>query len=149
MDHFNNPKFKSLIAAIINEYLSKNYTSKDFIVSGNKLFAEIIAIENNPAEFKWYREVKTRYNGQVHKITAASLTKLMKDGGDEPECIDKLNQVMKTAVATIRDLIIKQKPTMKVHWMKVLRSGYRNIKRLRQIQKLHREFLAGLVNWIE
>ena len=39
MDYFNNPKFKELpTAAVVNETLTKHYSSADFIKSGNELF---------------------------------------------------------------------------------------------------------------
>ena len=115
MDHFYNPKFRELpTAAIINEHLVKNYSNPEFIKSGNALFAKVMAVENTPAEFKWYLEkLKTRYNSQVHKITASSLTKLIKEGGDETENVEKLNDVMKSALATIDS----------IHQVKTYREG--------------------------
>jgi len=110
MDYFNDPKFKELpTIAVIEEYLNKNYSKEDFIKEGKELFIEILAIDTNLTEFKWYVEkLKKRYNDQVQRICAANLVRFIKEGGDEDDRIIKINEIIKNTVVTI-DSIHKSK----------------------------------------
>jgi len=110
MGYFNNPKFKELpTMAIIEEYLTTNYTQESFIKSGKELFGEILNLNTNPSEFKWHIDkFKTRYNDQVQRSCVLSAIKLIRDGEDDPKRIEKVNKIIQDSVITI-DSIYKTK----------------------------------------
>ena len=103
MDYFNNPKYKELpTVAVIEEYLSTKYTQKEFIAAGIELFNDIAALETNPTEFKWHMEkLKVRFNDQVQRSLVHSALKLIKDGDDDPNRIEKVNKIIQDSVTTI------------------------------------------------
>ncbi|MFA5023373.1 MAG: DnaB-like helicase C-terminal domain-containing protein [Patescibacteria group bacterium] len=110
MDYFNNPKFKELpTLSIISEYLEKKYSQESFIKAGKELFENILALETNESEFKWYLEkLKTRFNDQVQRSCVSNAIKLIRDGENDDNRIEKVNQIIKDAVVTI-DSINKSK----------------------------------------
>lgn len=103
MDYFNNPKFKELpTLGVVEEYLKKNYSQESFINSGKELFKEISELDANPSEFKWNVEkLKVRYNDQVQRVCAANITKLIREGSESNENVDKINDIIKSTVVTI------------------------------------------------
>jgi len=110
MDYFNNPKFKELpTAAVIEEYLTINYSQESFIKAGKELFGEILLLESNPSEFKWYMEkLKVRYNDQVQRSCVSNAIKLIRDSEDDPKRVEKVNKIIQDSVITI-DSIYKTK----------------------------------------
>ncbi len=109
IDHFTNPKFKEIPTGnIIEEFLTKNYSDTSFILNGMKLFHEVRTIDLDPAEFTWYLDkLKVRYNDQVQRSCASGMVRLIKEGGDSEERVEKVNEVMRKSIVTI-DAINKQ-----------------------------------------
>ena len=106
MDYFNNPKFKELpTTSVIEEYLNKNYSQESFITDGKELFKEISELDANPAEFKWNIEkLKTRYNDQVQRVCAANITKMIREGGESNERVEKVNEIIRNTITTIDNI---------------------------------------------
>jgi len=103
IDHFTNPKFREIPTVnVIEEYLHKNYSQKEFISKGIDLFSELGSRTVIKEEFTWYLDkIKTRYNEQVQRVCASNMVNVINEGGNTEDRVEKVNDIIRQSVSTI------------------------------------------------